>query len=101
MLILSSFAPQIIFQQPPATHSREPHKHKSNLTLHPLSLADLSRETGFDSRDGATRLAGVAGDEVQSVFALAELGVAGSTGFAGYVFDWKAGMLVDIQDRWD
>lgn len=40
-----------------------------------LSLPDLSRITSLDSRDRTSTAAGVAGDEVQAVLALAEFGV--------------------------
>lgn len=51
-----------------------------------LPLADLGRETSLDSRDGTPGTAGVAGNEVETVFSLVELGVGGSARFAGDVF---------------
>ena len=59
------------------------------LSLHLSSLADLGGETSLDGRDGATRAAVVAGDEVQTVFTLAELCVGRLASFAGDVLDWK------------
>lgn len=52
-----------------------------------LSAADLSTETGLDSRDGTTGTTRVAGDEVQTVFTLVELGVGTAAGFAGNILD--------------
>lgn len=45
------------------------------LTLHLLSLADLGRETGLDGGDGTARTARVAGDEVETVLSLVQLGI--------------------------
>ena len=53
------------------------------------SLADLGRETSLDGGDGTARAAGVAGDEVESVFTLVEFGIRRAAGLAGDVFDWK------------
>jgi hypothetical protein len=58
------------------------------LTLHLLSLADLGRETGLDSRDTAAGTAVVAGNEVQTVLTLVELGVGRLARLAGDVLDW-------------
>jgi len=52
-----------------------------------LSLADLSRETSLDGSDGTSGTAAVAGDEIQSVLALVELGVGAAAGLAGHIFD--------------
>jgi hypothetical protein len=52
-----------------------------------LSAADLSTETGLDGGDRPTRTAGVAGNEVQTVFTLVEFGVGAAAGFAGNIFD--------------
>lgn len=57
------------------------------LTLSP-SAADLSTETGLDGSDGTTGTARVAGDEVETVFALVEFGIGAAAGFAGDVFNW-------------
>jgi hypothetical protein len=54
-----------------------------------LAAADLATETGLDGGDGTTRSTGVAGDEVQTVLTLVELGVRAAAGLAGNVFDWR------------
>lgn len=59
----------------------------SGLLDHSLSLADLCGETGLDGSDGTSGTAAVAGDEVQSVLALVELGIGAAAGLAGDVFD--------------
>ncbi len=59
----------------------------TRLDLHLFSLADLGRETSLDGSDTATRAAVVAGDKVQTVLALAELGVGRLASFAGDVLD--------------
>lgn len=48
---------------------------KWSLCDHLLSLSDLGGKTSLDSGDGPTRSAVVAGDEVQTVLTLVELGV--------------------------
>lgn len=45
------------------------------LTLHLSPLADLGGETSLDGSDTATRSAVVAGDEVETILTLVELGV--------------------------
>ena len=57
-----------------------------SLTL-TLSAADLSTETGLDGGDGTTGSTRVAGNEVQTVFTLVELGVGAAAGLAGHVFN--------------
>lgn len=57
------------------------------LTLHLLSLSDLGRESSLDGGDGTTRTAVVAGNEVQTVFTLAELCVGRFASFASDVFN--------------
>lgn len=52
-----------------------------------LSAADLGPETSLDSGDRATRSTGVAGDEVETVLALVELGIGAAAGLAGDVLD--------------
>jgi hypothetical protein len=52
-----------------------------------LSAADLGPETGLDSGDRATRSTGVAGDEIQTVLSLVELGIRAAAGLAGDVLD--------------
>lgn len=59
----------------------------SDLFDHSLSLADLCGETGLDGSDGTSGTAAVAGDEVQSVLTLVELGVGAAAGLAGDIFD--------------
>lgn len=59
----------------------------SDLFDHSLSLADLGRETSLDGSDGTSGTAAVAGDEVQSVLTLVELGIGAAAGLAGNVFD--------------
>jgi len=59
----------------------------SGLLDHSLSLADLGRETGLDGSDGTPGTAAVAGDEVQSVLTLVELGIGAAASLAGDVFD--------------
>jgi hypothetical protein len=59
----------------------------SDLFDHSLSLADLGGETGLDGSDGTSGTAAVAGDEVQSVLTLVELGIGAAAGLAGDVFD--------------
>lgn len=59
----------------------------SGLLDHSLSLADLGRETGLDGGDGTSGTAAVAGDEVQSVLTLVELGIGAAAGLASDVFD--------------
>ena len=59
---------------------------RTRLTLLTLSLADLGGETGLDGCDGTARVAAVAGDKVQSVLALVELGVGAAAGLASDVF---------------
>ena len=59
----------------------------SRLTLLPLALADLGRETSLDGGDGTPGTARVAGDKVKSVLSLVEFGVWGAAGLAGNVFD--------------
>lgn len=61
----------------------------SGLFDHSLSLADLCGETGLDGSDGTSGTAAVAGDEVQSVLALVELGIRAAAGLAGDIFDCK------------
>lgn len=69
--------------------SSNPTKQRStSLTLLTLALADLGRETRLDSRDRAAGPARVAGDEVETVLALVELGVGRAAGLAGDVFHW-------------
>lgn len=62
--------------------------HRTNCLTLTLSAADLSTETSLDGGDGTTRAARVAGDEVQTVLTLVELGVGAAAGFAGNVFDY-------------
>ena len=62
------------------------HPTKISLTL-TLSAADLSTETSLDGRDGTTRSARVAGDEVQTVLSLVEFCVGAAAGLASDVFD--------------
>lgn len=57
------------------------------LNLHLLSLADLGGETSLDGGDGTTGAAVVAGDKVQTVLGLVELGIGRLAGLAGDVFD--------------
>lgn len=52
-----------------------------------LSAADLGSETSLDSGDRATGSTGVAGDEVETVLALVELGIGAAAGLAGDVLD--------------
>ena len=54
---------------------------------HPLTLADLCRETGLDGRDGSSASTRVAGDEVESVLALVELCVWRTTCLACDILD--------------
>lgn len=60
---------------------------KNSLALLPLSLADLGTVTRLDGRDGTSRSAGVAVDEVQTVFSSDELGIWRSAGLAGDVLN--------------
>jgi hypothetical protein len=60
----------------------------SGLFDHSLSLADLCGETGLDGSDGTSGTAAVAGDEVQSVLTLVELGIGAAAGLAGDVFNY-------------
>ena len=60
----------------------------SDLFDHSLSLADLCGETGLDGSDGTSGTAAVAGDEVQSVLTLVELGIGAAAGLAGDVFNY-------------
>lgn len=55
--------------------------------MHSLTLADLCGETALDGGDGSAGAARVAGDEVEAVFSLVELGVGGAAGLACDVFD--------------
>lgn len=57
-----------------------------SLTLLSPSLANLGRETGLDCSNTSSRTAGVACNEVQSVFSFVEFGVWRSAGLAGDVF---------------
>lgn len=59
----------------------------SDLLDHSLSLANLGRETSLDGSDGTSGTAAVAGNEVQSVLSLVELGVGAAAGLASNVFD--------------
>lgn len=59
-----------------------------SLTLHLPSLADLGRETRLDSRDGPTRSARVASDEVETVLSLVEFGIGRPTRLASYILDY-------------
>jgi hypothetical protein len=52
-----------------------------------LSPTDLSTETCLDSCDRTSRSAGVAGNEVQTVLSLVELGIRASAGLASNVFN--------------
>lgn len=52
-----------------------------------LSATNLSTETGLDGGDRPTRTAGVAGNEVETVFALVEFGVGAAAGFACNIFN--------------
>lgn len=61
----------------------------THLTLLPLALADLGRETSLDGRDGTSRAAGIARHKVESVLALVELRVWGAAGLAGHVFHYR------------
>lgn len=61
-----------------------------------LSAADLSTETSLDGGDRTARSARVAGDEVQTVLSLVELGVGAAAGLAGDVFDWN---MLDKKER--
>lgn len=54
-----------------------------------LPPTDLATETGLDGRDGTTRAARVAGDEVETVLSLVQFRVGASAGLAGDVFNWK------------
>lgn len=60
----------------------------TSLTLS-LSATDLSTETSLDGRDGTTGSARVAGNEVETVFTLVELGVGTAAGLAGNVFNYE------------
>lgn len=53
----------------------------------PLPPSHLSTETGLDGSDTAPTTAGVARDEVETVFSLVEFSIGASTGLAGDVFD--------------
>ena len=59
----------------------------SDLFDHSLSLADLCGETGLDGSDGTSGTAAVAGDEVQSVLTLVELGIGAAAGLTSDVFN--------------
>ncbi len=59
-----------------------------SLALHLLALSDLGRETSLDGRYRTSRTAGVAGDEVETVFALVQLCVGGLARLAGDIFDY-------------
>lgn len=48
---------------------------RSTLTLHALTLADLSRETGLDGGYGSSGSAGVASNEVETVLSFVQLGI--------------------------
>jgi hypothetical protein len=52
------------------------------LTLLPLSLSDLCRETALDGLNGPSATAAVARDETETVLSLAEFGVGGLARFA-------------------
>jgi len=52
----------------------------------PSPLANLSRETVFDGRDGTTRSARVAGDKVETILSLVEFGIGRTASLARYVF---------------
>lgn len=65
----------------PAHHARH-----NPLTLLSASLSDLCGETGLDGSDGAAGSARVAGNKVQSVLSLVELGIWRSAGFASDIF---------------
>ena len=60
----------------------------SGLFDHSLSLANLCGETGLDGSNGTSGAAAVAGDEVESVLSLVELGIGAAAGLAGDVFDY-------------
>lgn len=62
-------------------------KRVRHLALLSSSLADLGRETSLDGSDGTAGAARVAGDEVESVFSLVELGIRGAASLAGDIFD--------------
>jgi hypothetical protein len=57
------------------------------LTLHLSSLADLGRETSLDSGNTSSRTTVVAGNEVQTVLTLVELGVRRFAGLASDILD--------------
>jgi hypothetical protein len=61
-------------------------RERNNLTLLPPPLANLCRETSLDSGDGAPRSARVAGNKIQTVFALVQIGIGRATRFARDVF---------------
>jgi hypothetical protein len=61
----------------------------NDLFDHALSLADLGGETSLDGSDGTSGTAAVAGDEVQSVLTLVELGIGAAAGLASNVFDCR------------
>jgi len=58
-----------------------------DLTLHPLTLANLGRESRFDGRNRPSRPATIACDKVQPILALAQLCVGRSARLAGHIFD--------------
>ena len=62
-----------------------------------LSASDLSTETSLDSGNGTTRTARVAGNEVQTVLTLVQLGIGAAAGLASNVFDC---LLVSIGNVW-
>lgn len=76
-----------IFPPSPKTTYKSCFHSSTHLTLLSPPLADLCRETRLDSRDGTPGAARVAGNEVQAVLALVELGIGRPTRLAGHVLD--------------
>lgn len=66
-----------------------------------LSATNLSTETGLDCGDRPTRTAGVAGNEVETVFALVEFGVGAAAGFACNIFNWRLSATVVFKSKRD
>jgi len=58
-----------------------------SLSLLPLPLSNLRRETALDSRNGSSTAAAVASDETETILALAELCVRALASLADDVVD--------------
>ena len=69
------------------TNESEWKEYIYGLTLLSLSLADLRRETGLDSRDTASATARIACDKVQTIFSFVQVGIWTTTRLTCNVFN--------------